>query len=86
MILADVNPADIEGIRIVSQAKKKTSVKVGDIIAIPADNGEYFIAVVLAKNAFGVAYGFFKEQAASSPYQKTHIRPLSRTQSIQGMN
>jgi len=46
---------------------KKISAKVGDIVAIPAKNGEYFIAVILVKNPFGVAYGFFKRTSGIKP-------------------
>ena len=34
--------------------------KLGDIVAIPAGNAHYYLAVILAKNQFGTAYGFFR--------------------------
>jgi hypothetical protein len=59
-LLADINPADIAGVKAEVNKKRKIKAEVGDIVAIPLDDGEYAIAVILAKNTFGVAYGFFE--------------------------
>src|SRR5262245_30794253 len=44
-LLADIPPSAIEGVKAEVAKRRKVSVKVGDIVAIPAKNGEYFIAV-----------------------------------------
>jgi alkylhydroperoxidase/carboxymuconolactone decarboxylase family protein YurZ len=59
-LLADINPADIAGLKAEVNKRRKIKAEVGDIVAIPLENGEYAIAVILAKNTFGVAYGFFQ--------------------------
>jgi hypothetical protein len=67
-LIADVRPTDVAGIAAASRKQKRIQSKVGDVVAIPAENGEYFTAVVLAKNAFGTAYGLFE---GTSPLRPT---------------
>ncbi|MCA1614987.1 MAG: immunity 26/phosphotriesterase HocA family protein [Acidobacteria bacterium] len=67
-LLADAKPGDIEGVKAEAEgapkrAGKKRSSSVGDVVAIPAKNGEYFPALVVAKNIFGTAYGLFEGTA-----------------------
>ncbi len=57
--LSDVTPRAIVGIKAEIRKALKIRVKIGDIVAIPARTGGYFMAVVLAKNPFGTAYGLF---------------------------
>ena len=49
-------------LKIKAEVRKKKTIacKVGDLVAIPAQNREFFMALVLAKNQFGVALGFFQ--------------------------
>jgi len=67
-LLIDISPNQIVGIKteIRKQAKKNVS-KIGDIVAIPAKNGEFFIACILTKNCFGTAYGFFEGTSQLRP-------------------
>lgn len=37
----------------------RVSVRVGDVVALPAEGGKYFFLVVLAIKRFGTAFGFF---------------------------
>ncbi|HST50362.1 MAG TPA: Imm26 family immunity protein [Pyrinomonadaceae bacterium] len=66
-LLSDVAPAEVRGIKAVVRKQTRASAKVGDIVAIPAKNGEFFIAVVLTKNQFGVAYGLFRGTSRIKP-------------------
>jgi hypothetical protein len=59
-LLADINPTDIAGVKAEVNKKRKIKAEVGDIVAIPLENGAYRMAVILAKNTYGVAYGFFE--------------------------
>jgi hypothetical protein len=55
---------------------KTITVRVGDMVAIPARNGQYFITVVVAKNTFGVAYGLFKGTHAARPLSSRAHPPV----------
>ncbi|MDT5293479.1 MAG: hypothetical protein QOJ76_359 [Acidobacteriota bacterium] len=59
-LLADINPADIIGVKAEVNKKRKIKAEVGDLVAIPLENGEYLIAIILARNTYGVAYGLFE--------------------------
>jgi hypothetical protein len=59
-LLADISPADIAGVKAEVNKKRKIKAEVGDIVAVPLENGEYLMGVILAKNNYGVAYGFFE--------------------------
>jgi hypothetical protein len=50
--------------------QKKITPRIGDIVAIPAGNDEYFFALVLAKNDFGAAYGLFEGTSRLKPVSK----------------
>jgi hypothetical protein len=58
-IVSDVNQGDV--VDIVCKVKKagKIKVNIADIVAIRTQTGKVHKACVLAKNRFGVAYGFF---------------------------
>jgi hypothetical protein len=61
--LADTVATDLKTLTIsVTKSARKT--KVGDIIAIPAKNGGYHVASVLAKNSFGTALGLYQGKLA----------------------
>ena len=75
-MLVGVSPAQIVGIRTETGKARKIVTKVGDVVAIPAKNGEYFIASVLAKNRFGTAYGLFDGTSRLKPVSaSSHPRP-----------
>lgn len=64
-MLGDAKPADITAVEAEVEGKKarggkKRASRVGDLVAIPAEGGEYYTAVVVAKNTTGTAYGFFE--------------------------
>lgn len=60
-LLLDVNfKKKISEIKFKFNKGKKISVQPGDIVAIPAKNGNFFLACIVAKNSFGTAYGFFQ--------------------------
>jgi hypothetical protein len=58
-ILRDVDLSQVLGISAEIRKQKKISSKVGDLVAIPAKDGKFFAACILAKNCFGTAYGIF---------------------------
>jgi hypothetical protein len=79
-LLADLDPADLSGLSVAKQRAPKRA-KVGDIVAIPAANGRYFLAVALDRNVFGTALGLFEgthpAQAISvSRHPPTAPRPV----------
>jgi immunity protein 26 of polymorphic toxin system len=66
--LADLPPDAIVGFKA-QVGRRKLSSKVGDIVAIPINEGAYVLASVVAKNQFGTALGLYKGQGK--------LRPLS---------
>jgi hypothetical protein len=60
----------VVGIKAEIRKTKKVKPAIGDIVAIPATNGECHIAVILAKNAFGTAFGLFKGTRKPRPILK----------------
>jgi hypothetical protein len=52
--------ADLQKVEVKTTRGKSKRGKVGDIVAIPAGGGGYYVAVIVAKNQFGTAYGFFR--------------------------
>jgi hypothetical protein len=76
-LLADIDSRKITKVQAEFKDMKKTVVKPGDIIAIPAKNDEYFRAVVLGKNRFGVAYGLFKGTGKDTPISKDSHPPVN---------
>lgn len=75
-LLSDINPAHIAGIKARISKRSKTISKPGDIVAIPAANGKYFIACVLVKNRIGTAYGLFKGTSKIKPVSiSSHPEP-----------
>lgn len=57
-LLADVDPAAVTGLSV-SKAPARKRAAVGDIVAIPAADGRYFLTVALTRNVFGTALGRF---------------------------
>jgi hypothetical protein len=56
-LLAD-SASEVEALEFVGPRARKRP-KRGDVVAVPAASGGFHLAVVLTKNHFGVAYGFF---------------------------
>jgi hypothetical protein len=77
-LLVDIAPAHIVGIQAKLRKQGKIVSKIGDIVAIPAKDGEYFIGCVLAKNTFGTAYGFFEGTSQSKPVSAASHSPAKR--------
>jgi hypothetical protein len=77
-LLADTNPLDISGIKFEVRKGPKIICHRGDCVALPAKNGEYFLAMVLAKNRFGVAFGFFAGTSKSRRIDPTSLPPVRR--------
>jgi hypothetical protein len=59
MILADVVPEDIRKLTADVPKRRIARPKPGDVLAIPARDGGYHMAVVVAQNRFGCAVGLF---------------------------
>jgi hypothetical protein len=68
--------AQVVGIKAEIRKAKKIKPAVGDIVAIPTANGEYHIAVILAKNRFGTAFGLFKGTRKPRPILKDPVPPV----------
>jgi hypothetical protein len=69
-LLCDVPPTEIAGVKAEVRKHKKINARVGDIVAIPAQNGEFFLAVRLTHNAFGTAFGLFDGTSRPRPISK----------------
>lgn len=77
-LLADVHPADIEAVRIKTRRTRSASAVPGDVVAIPSDKGDYLMAVVVAKDDIGTAYGFFEGRHALRPVSALRDAPVRR--------
>jgi len=66
-LMIDMNPAHIIGVKAEIDKRRKIIGQLGDVVAIPAKNGEFFLACILAKNQFGTAYGFFEGTSKPRP-------------------
>jgi hypothetical protein len=66
-LVADLSSRNIVGLEAEVRKSGKVVPKVGDVIAIPAKDGQFFVAVILDKNVFGTAYGFFEGTAGLRP-------------------
>ena len=64
IILADVAPADIRKLTADVPKKRIAKPRPGDVLAIPAKDGGYHMAVVVAQNCFGCALGLFHGTSA----------------------
>jgi hypothetical protein len=64
IILADVAPQDIRNLIADVPKKRIARPKPGDVLAIPARNGGFHMAVVLVQNRFGCALGLFHGTSA----------------------
>jgi hypothetical protein len=76
-VLADEPPVAVVSIAIVSKPRAPKP-KAGDVIAIPAPGRKSFLAVVVAKNRFGTAYGLFEgtHDDDAAPTAADHPKPL----------
>ncbi|HVV22895.1 MAG TPA: hypothetical protein VHF06_25895 [Pseudonocardiaceae bacterium] len=59
LTFADVEADDIRDVTANVPAKRVAKPRIGDVLAIPAKQGGYHLAVVLARNSFGTALGLF---------------------------
>ena len=65
-LLSDIKPTDI--IALIPRLRRgKARPKVGDVVAIPAPDGSYIRAVVVAHNPFGTAFGIFLDRGDPRP-------------------
>ncbi|GAA2723381.1 hypothetical protein [Actinocorallia aurantiaca] len=71
--LADLDPRTVSGLAV-EHPKGKPGGKPGDIVAIPAKNGLFRFAVLVARNQFGLALGFL-EGASRVPRPKPPLTP-----------
>lgn len=69
-VIEDIGPADVVRVKPEVSKQSKPAARVGDLVAIPANGDSCFIALVVARNRFGVAYGFFRGLS--------RVRPISR--------
>jgi len=77
-LLVDISPAHIVGVKAEIRKQRKIISKVGDLVALPAKNGEFFIACILAKNCFGTAYGFFEGTSKPRPISASSHPPAKQ--------
>lgn len=57
--LADVSGSDVRKLTAEAPKKRAAKAEIGDLLAIPLEQGGYRLAVVVARNRFGTALGFF---------------------------
>lgn len=78
-LLLDIKPQQLAAFETEVRVPRKARPKVGDIVAIPARNGDSFAAIVLARNTFGTALGLFDGTVdASKITADAHPTPRSR--------
>ena len=65
-VLSDVKPAQVTKIEPQLRKSKQPKPKAGDLVAIPVD-GAYELAVVVARNRFGTAYGLLGRRDTPRP-------------------
>ncbi|HUA58222.1 MAG TPA: hypothetical protein VML19_05670 [Verrucomicrobiae bacterium] len=68
--LADHRAVDLVHIKPEVEKTKRISYRKGDIVAIPTDDSNYFLAIILTENRFGMAVGLF--------HGARNLRPISR--------
>ena len=64
IVLADVEPKDIRKLTADVPKKRVPKPRPGDVLAIPARNGGFHMAVVVTLNRFGTALGLFRGTCA----------------------
>ncbi|MGB0064586.1 MAG: hypothetical protein WBP85_09090 [Terracidiphilus sp.] len=72
-IVAGIHPADAAKVKLEIRKGKKITGKVGDLVAIPGDGDKFFIAVIVARNAFGTAFGLLR--GVNKPRPISHAAP-----------
>lgn len=74
----DVGGAAVTDIRAeLSKPGKAPRPKVGDLVAIPGSDGRLYVAVVIiARNSFGTAYGFFRDPVPAAAISLERHPPL----------
>lgn len=72
-IVSGIQPADAAKVKLEVKKGKKITSKVGDLVAIPGTGDEFFIAVIVAKNAFGTAFGLLR--GVHKPRPISHSSP-----------
>jgi hypothetical protein len=59
-VLDDVHPGRIESVTCKLRPGKIQRLSPGDLVAVPASDGKYYLGVFITKNRFGHAFGFFR--------------------------
>lgn len=77
-LLADIHTADVESVQIKTKRVRRAIARLGDIVAIPSSKGDYLIAVVVAKDDIGTAYGFFEGRHSLRPVSALRNMPVRR--------
>jgi len=78
-ILEDVNPADVKQVICKTSGRKKVKLCPGDVVAVPAPYGDYYLGVFITSNRFGHAYGFFRDTWPLRPVGKmADMAPIGR--------
>ncbi len=68
-ILEDVNTANVLALRPKLARRGKITLQPGDVVAIPARSGDYYMAVFITNNRFGHAFGVLREKHKFQPVQ-----------------
>ena len=66
-ILSDANPVNVLALQPKMKRRGKVVVQPGDIVAIPASGGLYYLVIFITKNTFGHAFGVFQGRHALKP-------------------
>lgn len=77
-ILSDADASTIEGFVCKAKKSKPTRLVPGDVVAVPAGGGRYYLGVFIASNRIGYAYGFFRGTWALRSLQCGALKPLGR--------
>jgi hypothetical protein len=76
-MLSDVAPKDVVRIEAERHPDNRGSApRIGDVVAIPLRDGSHALAVVLADDVFGVAYGLFRPPAPPRPLSRDAHPPV----------
>ena len=65
-LLSDVEPADVIAIKPQLRRGQRRP-RIGDVVAIPAQDGSFYRASVIARNRFGTAVGVYVDKGPARP-------------------
>ncbi len=68
-ILHDIDIGDVLQITATRRKHRVKRLAVGDVVAVPAGNGQWYLGVYLTTNRFGDAFGFFRGTWPLRPFQ-----------------